>query len=376
MRVFDSTLCEVGQILQKSADAYEDPISVQQFRILQTLHRRKVSKGELRQRTALVETDLSALGVDTVERPPVTCSLPIREDGLRRAQEDPGEAGTSSRVEYDVRSIEGVLSLRGNSEPKLLSKCRAVLAVTSGEVVTNVHSWWRNEEHCLCLPPVLGLRELANYAWLIKPAGSADMPLVSMLATCSAALRPSERYWRDFVGHVVRHEGLSEQQKVAIIESDAAEAVLRRHEDQLLSGEREAIDYERAVEEARRVVVDQPVETALSDQREELEARYETEREEAICQEREASARAVAAKIKPIVWAAWLFALLAGTVLLYNMLLHVVLPLLVGAGGLGSADTVLGVLGLLADFAIAASGSGKECVVNVTQRLASWLVAR
>lgn len=177
VRVFDSTLSEVNHILQSTLESYDDPEMIRRYRIHRAMQERGVSKSELAERTDLVETALKDLGIDVASRPSVTRALCIDELGLRKALEDRDSSAPSTRVDYDVRSIEGILTLRGNREPVLLSKCNAVLATTSGEVIGNVSSWWRNVEGYHSLPPVLGIRELANYAWFIHPTGSADMPL-------------------------------------------------------------------------------------------------------------------------------------------------------------------------------------------------------
>lgn len=377
VRVFDSTLSEVNYILQSTLESYDDPEMIRRYRIHRAMQERGVSKSELAERADLVETALKDLGIDVASRPTVTRALSIDELGLRKALEDRDSSAPSSRVDYDVRSIEGILTLRGNREPVLLSKCNAVLATTSGEVIGNVSSWWRNVEGYHSLPPVLGIRELANYAWFIHPTGSADMPLVSMLASCAAALRPSDRYWLSFVEHVEKHERLREEERVALLESDAARTVLRRHEDQVVNGDVESIDYAKVIEDAKEEVIERPKRSALSAQEEELRTRHEREREDAVRKEREANEQAIAKKLKPFLVVAQFAAVVLVSILLFHLMYYLLLPSIVDSAELNDADTVLGMLSIVVTVVFEciplAKGYGPG---YFSTKLARWLVSQ
>lgn len=235
--VFDKTVHEIQRILAMYETKLATPTgrsTLRQVPMARHLLTQRYSPSDVQEMSALLEREIVAAGFHIIETPVRVFKYTSGEDALAMRLSDPYTHDTSEpRIVHDVDCVAAVLTLREGHRSRRIEGVRVVFATTSPLVIRNTRIWWEEDEREGGIPPIVNVRSLANLAWLKMPATSADFQVRELVALCAAAMRPSQKMWRRFLGHLdslQASQRLSPDEVTAIIVSAMSDRFLREAE--------------------------------------------------------------------------------------------------------------------------------------------------
>ncbi|MCA9626605.1 MAG: hypothetical protein KC766_03010 [Myxococcales bacterium] len=153
-------------------------------------------------RSRLLEL-LQEKGVQLHATPRYVASLQIDEKALEDECRSAGlHHGNQAALRYDINSIRSIFVLRSNSRPRKLEDSRAVLVTSNSALARGAFAYGKRHEASREVSTVITEYSLANLLWLKWPLHAPEVPKHVLAASCHAALRPSGRLWRAFLGEV------------------------------------------------------------------------------------------------------------------------------------------------------------------------------
>lgn len=218
---FDTTLAEMRRLLtvyENRLDTAAGRASLAYTPLTQYFFAAKATGAEVRERSALLEIQLSKQSVPIHPTPPRKAEYVDDEGALADVLRDTRGPQYTARADHDIDCVAAVLTMRQGATPTRLEDARAVFAA-SGRVVTSVMGWWNATEH-VGIAPIIDHGALMNYCWLKKPAANSNMLRCELAALCSSTLKPSAEAWDGF------GKELKRMVKDGIIDSDEAAALL------------------------------------------------------------------------------------------------------------------------------------------------------
>ncbi len=235
--VFDKTVQEIQRILRMYQDKLATSVGRQSLRpssMARHFLTQRYAPSDVQEMSALLEGEIQSAGL-TIRRAPQHVARYTQDEAkLASRLADPRTHDIAEpRVEHDVDSVAGVLTLRAGHRSYRIEDARVVFATASPLVITNTTVWWEEDEKEGGVPPIVHIRALANLAWLKRPVASSEYQIRQLVALCSAAMRPSARMWRRFLAHLDelrKADRLSPDQVTAIIVSSVSDRILRTAE--------------------------------------------------------------------------------------------------------------------------------------------------
>jgi hypothetical protein len=236
--VFDKSVSEIKRILA----VYEVRMGTDQDRrrlrpgpMARYFLTQRYSPGDIRQMTALLETEIGSLGLQIRQTPRRQPEYTASEQKLAARLADPNRKDElEPRVVHDVDCAAAILTLRGDHRPTTIDAAQAVFVTTSPLVLRNTRLWWDEDEHETGLEPIVDVRALANLAWLKKPRLRGEFKEHELVALCTAALRPRQDTWQRFLRHLdslERSKKITSNEVSAILVSAMSDQLLRELED-------------------------------------------------------------------------------------------------------------------------------------------------
>lgn len=277
--VYESTVDEVKNILTNSYNSFQNPKYWLDYEINRMISQQGITKGDLWERIMTLEADIESLGVNIVRNPDAPLDYPIDINKLVAAISDKDGSSDSTRVKYDEKSIASIaIERRGNDERSLFN-CVSVMVTTAYSSVRSIAKWWRNDEDNIGVPPLMGLREVANSCWLIHP--NEDISIrSSVLAACSSLMKPSDKVFKDFAAYY--RDAISVDKPTAdklpsLVFGDAAMIALKLQEISTEKGDTTDIDHEMVFNAAKEEA-DRRVELLANEKTEVLRKQYEEDK--------------------------------------------------------------------------------------------------
>lgn len=277
--VYESTVDEVKNILTNSYNSFQNPKYWLDYEINRMISQQGITKGDLWERIMTLEADIESLGVNIVRNPDAPHDYPIDINKLVAAISDKDGSSDSTRVKYDEKSIASIaIERRGNDERSLFN-CVSVMVTTAYSSVRSIAKWWRNDEDNIGVPPLMGLREVANSCWLIHP--NEDISIrSSVLAACSSLMKPSDKVFKDFAAYY--RDAISVDKPTAdklpsLVFGDAAMIALKLQEISTEKGDTTDIDHEMVFNAAKEEA-DRRVELLANEKTEVLRKQYEEDK--------------------------------------------------------------------------------------------------
>jgi hypothetical protein len=232
--VFDKSLGEMRRLLSMYQERLATTVgraSLRQSPMTRHLLTHYYSPSDIQEMSALLEDEIRAAGFSILRAPTHVAAFTHGEAQLAVRLADPRTRDvTEPRVEHDVDCVAGVLTLRRGHRTQRIEDARAIFATVSSSVLETIRSWWEEDEREASLAPAVHIRALVNLAWLKKPLASTEFQIRDLVALCAAAMRPSPRIWRRFIGHLdglSKSQRLSEDQVTAIVVSAMSDRLLR-----------------------------------------------------------------------------------------------------------------------------------------------------
>ena len=228
--VFEATIREMRAILS----LYEDRVgtsagqrSLRPTELTRHILSNRLTPSDIRERSALIESNLRQLGVNIRELPERVPKWTSDERALSRSlMGDKGE--NEPRIVHDVDCVAGVLTYRRGKTTESLDNAEAIFVTDSAETLRTTRRWYA-EQGMGGIAPAIHYLELSNRAWLKKPAAATKLKLHELMALCNAALRPSRAAWDRFIAYLGQLEAsgeLSSDEVIALIASELTDRVL------------------------------------------------------------------------------------------------------------------------------------------------------
>jgi len=235
--VLDKTILEIKRILSM----YEDRLATAEGRnSLRTVPMarhfltQRYSTSDVREMSALLETEIAAVGFEKRSAPAHVREYTAGEKALAARLADPATRNeVEPRVLHDVDCVAAVLTMRKGHRSATIEESGAVFATSAPLVIRNTRAWWEEDEHETGMAPIVHIRALSNLAWLKKPALCADYKLRELIALCGAAMRPSPETWKRFLRHLEElrtSNRLTSDEVTAVVVSAMSDRLLREAE--------------------------------------------------------------------------------------------------------------------------------------------------
>lgn len=292
--VFDHTLEEADNVLAYHENWLKRPRGGN--RITDSLRMAAKTPSDIADLRGQVERKLSELGVVAQTAPayrPERYRLEIGEAELSAALQDEISYQRPRAADFDTLSMRSIYVLRGDSQPRDLEHCRAVLISNNESLAHFAYHYGRNMTPPVRVSLVITDFSLANVAWLKAPMARPELPRMEILALCYAALKPPEALWAKYVAEI---DKLLEQGQI-----DEAQHLFLRSKDaqhelaDLTLGSDDAYSPLLAHEVVERVRAKAVREV---EQREQEKAARQQQEHEAILQERDAQLQSINTRLE------------------------------------------------------------------------------
>ena len=338
---------------------------------------KQMAPSDIRTISAMLERRLGSLAIQVRDMPDRDRRFTLDEEVLAEALT--GESGDSDtrRIRHDVDVIASTLTLRRGRTATSIERARAIFCTTSGKVIRNGQSWYRDQGET-GIPPIVHQYALSSIAWSKKPRAAYGIKMHELAALCRSALRPSRETWDKFIVNLKElcHSGeVTSDESVAVVASELTEPLLVRIED---SGEPDADTIREAIDR----VIDRYRAQATEESQEAIrEAHSEAEAAKSAALEAEDKWRSVEVTAtrrgqKVGSFLAWLLFWVLG-VLTAGAALHSVLDLFfnqVLVGWLQLAAQIVAAVAVLVGFVSLLSGASLVSVRrSVSDHLARWV---
>ena len=184
--------------------------------------------------SALVDSEIAAIGLQILKTPPHTKEHTAGEKALAKRLVNPAKQDEfEPRILHDVDCIAAVLTLREGHRSSKIEDARALFVTSASLVIRNTRLWWEEDEAEISLAPIIHIRALANLAWLKKPLLCSDFKVRELVALCGAALRPKQETWQRFLRHLGVLESskkLTSDEVTAVVVSAMSDKLLKEAE--------------------------------------------------------------------------------------------------------------------------------------------------
>jgi hypothetical protein len=148
---------------------------------------------------ARLESDLEALGVRVVEKPPYDSAYVIDESKLDGTLQEAIKYKNDRARVRDVDSIAAVMRLRKGREHYRVEECKSLFVSTNVELVGTGRAFFYAESSLGVIPPCMTDQSLTNLLWLKKPTSAPGLPRKRMIADAFAATQPDEGLWNRYL---------------------------------------------------------------------------------------------------------------------------------------------------------------------------------
>lgn len=254
-RVFEKTIYEIKGLLvmyQSKLKSISGRQSLRQTSMTRYFLSKRLSPSDIQELISLLESNVEKLGLSIEKTPKREPEYNLDERSLAKRLADPNANDIfEPRVDHDVNCIAAICTLRKGTRPIRIEQSQCIFVATSPRVIRNVRRWWNEDESRADIPPIIHISEIANIAWLRDPCSKSDLHIQELVALCEAALRPSEKTWRRFIGHLRKlqiQNSLSSEEVDIIVSSSLTEQCLK---DIGLNDDLDATTMDEVVERVR-----------------------------------------------------------------------------------------------------------------------------
>lgn len=202
LAVFDHTLDELDQVLAGSIQRFAAPTF--RSRIVLQCRRTGQTATDLEIVRASIDERLRTLSISIERTPKNLLQFQIDEQVLEEAISEEIDYFTSRALQYDVKSIRSIYTLREGTHPKSLERAKAVLVTSNTALARVAYHFGREHESSREVSTVVTEMSVAAIAWLKAPMGAPDLPRLEVLSACYAAMKPTRQVFEKFIGEIDR----------------------------------------------------------------------------------------------------------------------------------------------------------------------------
>ena len=152
------------------------------------------SESDVLLRVNRLDQDLEDFNIQIRNMPKLQAEHMISEKRLEETIANHLTYSNPSALTRDIKSIEGVIQLRGDSAPRFLETCGALFVTTNRPLVWAVQKFTESALPEQRITVAITDVEVTNIVWLKQPSAAPDLPQRRLIATCYAILQPSDNF--------------------------------------------------------------------------------------------------------------------------------------------------------------------------------------
>lgn len=198
------------------------------------------------------------LGLSVVPTPPRKEEYVSDEKALAKRLKKRDGTLDDERIWHDVNCVAAVLATRKGKYANKIQNSQALFVSLSKLTIRNVNLWWQHDEGRTDIAPIFSLTDLANLAWLYGGANSDSFSKEALMASCAAAMVPSEEVWNVWSTKLSKWVDCgkltSEEAKDRLFSLDAR-AVVREYGEKLIDDNNDEV-FEVVLSEIDKRVAD------------------------------------------------------------------------------------------------------------------------
>lgn len=193
--VFEHTVEEAQSVL-KFAEVHLNDEDASN-RVIRTFRESRKSKSDIVLASAQIESLMKGIGIRVKPTPRYDERYQINEVELQGCLDlDIGHVNPKA-VLYDVNSIRSIYVLRSGLCPSKLEQAKAIFVSPNSKLAKAADAYSRKFDFSREVSPVITDFALANLCWLKQPAAAQNLANMELLASCVAALRPTDGDWKE-----------------------------------------------------------------------------------------------------------------------------------------------------------------------------------
>jgi len=199
--VFEHTVEEVHGVIVGCERNLDDPHAKAGL-IITEMRRAGKTSSDLALTRARLPDLYKKLDISKRTTPGYIASFQIDEKILHQALQHELFYGNPRAADYDVTSIRSIYCLRRGKQPHRLEDAGAVLVTPNSALARAAYEYGKENEASREVSAVITSFSLANMAWLKAPLGAPDLPRLEIIATCYAAMNPTDTLWTAYLDEI------------------------------------------------------------------------------------------------------------------------------------------------------------------------------
>jgi len=222
LKCFQQTLNEVRNILFAAASQLRQYGRLRANRpgdVFDYFMRKYFSASDVELELAKLEENLDALGITVDEPPEHVNAYGIDETALSKEIDTEIPHQTIASRNHDIDCLTAIHRLRFGKPQKYLESCVAIFITTNAAIARASTRFFNTEYGISDAPVCMADQVFTTLIWLKAVKKAPDMPKDRLVATCYAALLPSEQLWEKYVNEAnrLRQKGTIREEDYAVL---------------------------------------------------------------------------------------------------------------------------------------------------------------
>ena len=222
MRCFRQTFNEIHKILFAAASLLRRYGRLRSNRpgdVFDYFMRAKFSASDVEVELAKLEENLSAIGITVEENPDYVENYSIQETALSDDIEKEIPNQQEEGRKHDIDCLAAIHRLRLGKSQKYLESCVAIFITTNSAIARAATRFFNSEYGVSNAPVCMADQVFTTLIWLKAVKKAPDMPKDRLVATCYAAMNPSEQLWGKYVTEAerLRKKGSIQEEDYAVL---------------------------------------------------------------------------------------------------------------------------------------------------------------
>ncbi|MGH8362617.1 MAG: hypothetical protein ACRESQ_04640, partial [Gammaproteobacteria bacterium] len=198
-------------------------------RVFQHCIKNKITSSTVERWANSLASDLAKLGVSQEAIDFENYKPPYSETELHQILQDALHYREEYSLQRDLRSIAGVLSLRGNTAFYDIERAKAIFVTTNELLMSQALKYFNSGDREDRVPVVMSDLLFINLLWVKRPTLGRDLPKAIATATIASALNVPEKTWRAYlrtIDELAQNKQISEDDVILLRYSAVAEKEL------------------------------------------------------------------------------------------------------------------------------------------------------
>lgn len=222
MQCFRQTFNETHKILFAAASKLRQYGRLRSNRpgdVFDYFMRAKFSASDIEVELAKLEENLNAIGIAVEDNPDYVEDYSIQEVALADEIEKVIPNQQEEARKHDIDCLAAIHRLRLGKPQKYLESCVAIFVTTNSGIARASTRFFNSEYGASNAPVCMADQVFTTLIWLKAVKKAPDMPKDRLVATCYAAMNPSEKLWEKYVAEAekLRQKGSIREEDYAVL---------------------------------------------------------------------------------------------------------------------------------------------------------------